>query len=374
MENEVSNFKVPLTRITDILPHPNAERLEYAKVYDFNVIVQKDRYKVGDFVFYLPIDSVLEPELEAALFPEGSKIKLHKSRIKQIKIRSCYSSGMLVDPKDVENFVKPPYLEDIDYSESLGVSKYEPPAPAFHSSVSGPKLRDRPFTNPYFRKFNGITNIKWSPHAFKDEEVVIQCKLHGSHVRFGKAPFVANTFWKKVKKLFGLAPKFESVYGSNNVELTNRNNYKGFYGEDIYGKCLNRLDVFSKLKDGEFVHAELIGPGIQKGYDYGHTEHHIVIFDVRIMLENGTQRWLNPEEAERYAVERGFDFVPILYRGVFSKEILAKCTSGPSVYCPKEIREGCVVKSRYKYDVDQNKQAFKSINPEYLDTDPSDNH
>jgi RNA ligase (TIGR02306 family) len=370
----MSDFKVPYTKILEILPHPNAERLEYAKVYDFNVIVQKNKYKPGDFIFYAPIDSVLDLKIEGLLFGPDSKIKLNKGRIKQIKIRGFYSSGMLIDPKDVSSLVKENLVEEKDYSESLGISKYEPPTPSFQSSMSGPKRRDKPFENSYFRKFNGISNIKWAPYAFKDEEVVVQEKAHGSHVRFGKPPFVANTIWKKIKKLFGFAPKYENVYGSNNVELTNRKGYIGFYGSDVYGALLQKFDAFNKIKDGEFVHGELIGPGVQKGYDYGHKEHHLVIFDVRVMQLDGTQRWLNPEESESFAKERGFDFVPVLYKGVFSKEILEEHTSGPSAYCPKEIREGCVVKSRYKYDVDQNKQALKSINPEYLETDPSDNH
>lgn len=373
MENEVKNFKVPYTKITNILPHPNAERLEYAKVYDFQVIVQKDRYKMGDLVFYVPIDSVLCEDLESILFPADSKIKLHNSRVKQVKIRGYYSQGLIINPCDVTTFTGSDLVEEHDYAEQLGITKYEPPV-RFQSSMSGPRLRNKPFENPYFRKFNGISNIKWVPYAFKDEEVVIQEKLHGSHIRFGRAPFAPNTFWKKVKKFFGLAPKYECVYGSNNVELTNRNNYTGFYGEDVYGKCIDKLKLFDKIKDGEFVHAELIGPGVQKGYDYGLKEHHIVIFDVRVVQEDGTQRWFNPEESEVFAKERGFDFVPVLYRGLFSKEVLAQHTSGPSVYFPKEIREGCVAKSRYKYDVEQSKQAFKSINPDYLNTDPSDNH
>ena len=131
-----------------------------------------------------------------------------------------------------------------DYSEELGVSKYEPPPPRYQSSMSSPRRRDKPFENPHFRKFNGIMNIKWMPHVFENEEVIIQSKLHGSHIRFGKAPFVANTLWKKIKKLFGFAPKFEAVYGSNNVELTNRSGYKGFYGEDVYGKLIEKFKAF----------------------------------------------------------------------------------------------------------------------------------
>jgi hypothetical protein len=53
---------------------------------------------------------------------------------------------------------------------------------------------------------------------------------------------------------------------------------------------------------------------------------------------------------------------------MFSEELLKKETSGPSVLWPQEkIREGVVVKSRFLYDIEQNKQCLKSINPEYLD-------
>lgn len=73
--------------------------------------------------------------------------------------------------------------------------------------------------------------------------------------------------------------------------------------------------------------------------------------------------------------ERGFDFVPVLYKGPYSNGIVEHCTSGPSVYCPSEkIREGCVIKSRYGYDMAGSKRALKSINPDYLDGDHGDNH
>ena len=64
MEKTGSTFKVPLTEIVDIIPHPKADRLEVAVIYGFQVIVQKDRYKVGDEVIYVPIDSILPQNIE----------------------------------------------------------------------------------------------------------------------------------------------------------------------------------------------------------------------------------------------------------------------------------------------------------------------
>lgn len=365
------NFKVNLTKIRKILPHPNAERLEIAEVYGFNVAVQKGRYAAGDLVLYVPIDSVLSPAVEAIVFPPDSKIKLHNSRVKQIRIRSVFSQGLIVDPETVAHLLKSTFHEERDYAEELGITKYEPPTPEYQT-VKQPKLRSKA-KNSYFREYNGINNIKWYPETFEGEEVIVTEKAHGSHVRFSKTPFEANTLWKKLLKFLRLAPDHEKVYGSNRVQI--EGSYKGYYGEDIYGAVLKKIKAFDKIKVGEFVHGEIIGPGIQKNYDYGFKEHFFVMFDVRVLQPDGTQKWLNPEEAEAYAAERGFAFVPVLYRGPYSKEIVDKCTVGPSCIDPNtKVREGCVVKSRYNYDDNQNKRALKSINPEYLSKDQTDFH
>lgn len=377
---EVSNFKVPLTTVLEILPHPNAERLEFARVYDFLVIVGKGQYKIGDAVIYVPVDSILPHALEAKLFPADSKIKLHRSRVRQIKIRKAYSQGMLISPKDLHwngINVLPVLKQEENLAEILGIGKYEPPASGFAGNPPGTrKLHKKKRDNPNFRKYNGVANIKWMPHAFREEEVVIQEKIHGSHIRFGKAPVIADTLWKKLKKLLGVLPKFENVYGSNNVDISTSVEYSGFYGVDIYGKLLEKEKAFEKVKDGEFWHGELYGPGVQDNYTYGLQEHSLVVFDVRVMLPDNTQKWLNPEESEALAKERGFHFVPVLHRGAYSKETLAELTSGPSILDPNtKVREGVVIKSRFFYDKAQNKDALKSINPEYLnDSSNSDHH
>jgi len=369
------NFKVCLTKIIEINPHPNADTLSIARVYGFSVIIKTGHFKIGDIVFYIPIDSILTDEISKEIFSENSKIKLTKNRVKQIKLRGIFSQGLIVNPSTIARFIKSPLKLEHDYAEELGITKYEPPTPSFQGPKA-PKLRDKPFSNPNFREYNGITNIRWHPEFFEGEEVVLQEKIHGSMCRAMYAPFVANTLWKKILQFFKIAPKWEHTYGSNKVELTNRKNYKGFYGEDVYGAVLKKTKAFEKLRQGECIYGELYGPGIQKGYTYGLKEHGFILFDVRVLQPDGTQKWLDPEQVEAYAKERGFDFVPVLYKGPFSKEIVLEHTSGPSVLCPSEpIREGCVVKARYNYDNDQSKRALKSINPDYLnDPTNTDNH
>jgi RNA ligase (TIGR02306 family) len=371
----MSEFKVPYTVIKEINPHDNANALEIATIYGFQVIVKKDQFRSNDKIFYIPIDSILPMDLETFIFPEGSKVKLTKSRVRQIKLRGRVSQGMVLSEYDIKQLLKIRGLKtDIefkleeDYSALLNILKYDPPQAEFHGA-SQPKMRDKKGENPFFRKYNGITNIQWAPDLFKNQEVIAQCKIHGSHIRFGKPLFVANTLLKKIMKFFRLTPKYEFVYGSNNVELTNKMRKNSYYGEDIYAKVLQKYSAKEKIKDGEFVHAEIYGFGIQKNYTYGckEGEHKLVIFDVRIMQEDETQKWLDPEESESYAKERGFDFVPVLYRGIYNEQLIYELTKGPSILCPEQkVREGVVIKKRIGYDNEQSKMALKWISEDYL--------
>jgi RNA ligase (TIGR02306 family) len=369
MSDEGSTFKVPYTKILNITPHNNAERLEVCWVYGFQVIAQKGKFQVGDHVIYIPIDSVLTQPLERTLFPEDAKIKLNKSRVRQIRIRGLASQGMIVDPREVSMFFRTdPVLEE-DLKDVLGVKKYDPPQPGFAQVQGKAKNRNKKHEHPLFHKYNGLDNIKWFPDLFQEgEEIVIQEKLHGTNARASKLPYVSNTLWKKVKKFFGLAPKTENCYGSNNVDITAATEYKGFYGEDIYGKTFHGINVFDKLQVGEIVYGEIVGPGIQKNYEYGLKEHKFVLFDVKVLQADGKFKWMTPAEVENYAKERGFDYVPVLYRGPYYRELAYSFTKGNSVYCPaQKVREGIVLKAANEYDREGNKKALKWVSEDYLD-------
>lgn len=381
----MSTFKCCFTKITNIAQHPNPEvlRLEIATVYDFQVVVRKGSYNVGDFALYIPIDSVLPQALTDLVLGPNPKIKLDRNRVKQIRIQKFPSQGMLVDPSIVAEYMKTlglmyePKLE-IDIAPVLNVVKYEPEVPKFQQNAPG-KKRDKPLVNTNFHQYNGLENIKWYPNIFTEgEQVVIQEKLHGSNCRAGIVPTQANTMMKKIKKFFGLLPKYEYVYGSNAVELTNKDGHQGYYGKDIYKAVLEKVKAKEKLTEGVQIFGELIGPGVQKNYDYGHKEHHFVLFDVKFQTLDGEWFWLTPEEVERFAKTRGFDVVPVLYTGPYNKQKAYELTKGDSVYCPKQkIREGIVIKSLVDYNnksVPSNRKSLKWISEAYLDKDNSDFH
>lgn len=379
-EQDGSTYKVPLTTILEINPHNNADLLEVATVYGFQVIVKKGQYKAGDQVVYIPIDSILPQWLEDRLFPYTKnadgvmvppKITLHHHRVRQIRIRKLASQGMLIDLKDLPELAGKNIPLEFDLKTTLGITKYEPPVAGPASTQGKDKQRNKAFEHPLFHKYNGLDNIKWFPTLFKEgEEVVIQEKLHGTNARASLLPYRTNTLLRKIVKFLGLAPKVEQCYGSNNVQKAVGRNNAHFYSEDVWGNTFKAMDVFSKLKLGETVFGEIVGPGIQKNYEYGLKEHKFILFDVKVLQEDGKQKWLNPDEVEAFAKERGFEYITVLYRGPFSRELAYSLTRGPSVFCPKQkVREGIVIKAAQDYSVEGNKKALKWVSEDYLADD-----
>lgn len=374
----MSDFRVPLTTIVSVSAHDNADRLEIADVYGYQVVVQKGRYKPGDVIIYVPIDSILPPDVEGLLFPEGSKIKLNGSRVRQIKIRGLYSQGMIVSPDDIISLVDIRGFDlESDLSMVLGITKYEPPDIEAPSTGNGGKKQKKGSRtgNPSFHQYNGLTHLNYIPSAFSGDVVCIQEKLHGTNARAGIVPYVANTFWRRVKQFFGLAPKFENCFGSNTVQKYPTASKKVTHNENMVGKkdvwthVFTEIDVFSKLKPGEVVYGEIIGPKIQKNYDYGLDSPRFVLFDVKV-YKDGQWSWLSPPDAHAFAIERGFEFVPVLYRGPFDREHAKSLLFGPSAYCPSQpVREGIVVKSENDYNREMftgNRKALKWVSPVYL--------
>lgn len=382
MAEENNGYKVPLTTIKATKKLENSDFLSINTVYGFQVIGGIDSYKAGDKVIYVPIDSLLyNSTITNLIFPPDSKIKLRDKRVRQIRIRGVYSQGLLIKPELLEPVFGSNWWKNIELETDLGamleIIKYEPPQYKNGMTSNGARLRDKANENARFHRYGGLTNIKWMPDWFTEgEEVVVQEKLHGSNCRFSIQPTAVNTTWRRVLKWTRMLPKQEYCYGSNNVQLQQRNNYTGFYGEDVYAQAVKSCDGFNKLKLGETAFGELICEGIQKNYHYGKKTPHFVLFDVKVTGEDGSQTFLSPNEVEAFARERGFDFVPVLYKGPYNKDLVERLVTGFSPYYPEHrIREGIALKAVKDYDNMGQKKALKLINPAYLaDETNTDEH
>jgi len=362
----VSTHVVEVTSIVDVRPHPNADRLELATVKDWQCVVGKDTFKPGDPCVYIPIDSVLPQPVMDVIF-SGAKIK-PSPRVKTIKLRGAISQGIAVRPSELG--VDAPIGKDV--AKTLGITKYEPPEPSFQGGTSTPKT-GRSQTNPHFRKYTGIENAKNYRNVFEEgEHVIVTEKIHGTNFRAGYVPFHTDTVWKKVKKFFGMAPKFEFVYGSHNVQLQSKLLYTGFYDTNVYAEAVKKYRLQELLKPGEVVYGEVYGAGIQKGYTYGcaEGERKLALFDVMI-----DGKYLDPVAFEKFADARQLPRVPVLYRGPFDKDGVKALTVGDSVLVPtQKIREGVVCKPVVESATFIGRKVLKFISDAYLLGDQTDFH
>jgi len=363
----VSELKVEAVAVEEIIPHPNADRLDVARIKGWYCVVQRDSFRVGDIGIYFPIDSVLPDKVEGAIFGPDSKIKLDKHRVRTIKLRGVISQGLLVRPEVVG--VSAAYVGE-DFTEALEVKKYEPPVKDAPSVMRGQMISPKRL-NPLFSKYTDLQNIKNYPSVFHDgEPVVITEKLHGTSSRYGILPTHPRKWWQKVLKFLGLLPKYEFVFGSRNVQL--QDGGTGFYSKNVYRKIKLQYDLKSKLLPGECIYGEIVGDGIQKGYTYGcgQDQHRFYAYDV---MKDG--KWLDPEAFFKFCFDRDIPAVPVLYVGPYSAEIVEKLKKGDSTIGGQLVREGVVIKPA----IDTNhyacgRKVLKAINEEYLLRDNTDFH
>lgn len=355
----MSNFKTMITTVLETYPHPNAHSLDICKVYGWEVVVQKDKWKQGDKCIYIQIDTILPKEIENKLFPSNSKITLNNSRVRQIKIRNFYSQGMIINPSEFN-------LQNIsietDVSDILNTKKYEPPVASLPSHMH--VKTSKKIQNPTFNKYTHIENIKYYDRTLENyEEVVATCKLHGTSARYSWEPYPINTAWRKVLKFFGLAPKWEFCWGSHNVQIQNKLYHKGYYEEDVYTKMIKQYNLKEVIPKGCGIYGEIVGSGIQDGYSYGcaQGEHKFFVYDVR-----STNKWWDYDAAKSLTKIMKLDYVSEMYRGPFVKETITQFLNDNPI--SKEVNEGLVVKpTKESYSNVLGRVILKYINPKYLE-------
>lgn len=356
----MSTFKVEVVQISKVENHPNADKLDIVMMdgKDWQCVSTKGNYKVGDAAVYFPIDSLLPEPLEQIIFG-GAKVVLHNHRVKTIKLRGAISQGLVVRPETI-GITKFKIGQDV--TEALEVKKYEPISKI--SGRSNPLASSKKQSNRHFRKYTGIENAKNYNNIFEDGEIVsITEKIHGTNFRAGYVPFHADTLFKKVKKFLGIAPKYDFVFGSHNVQLQSKLLYKGYYDANVYSEAVVAYNLKEILKPGEVVYGEIYGGSIQKGYTYGSPERRqLALFDVR-----KDEKYLDTVSFRKWADERRLPIVPELYRGPFSKDKVLELRDGDSVLASSQkVREGVVVKPLEESTTYIGRKMLKFISDEYL--------
>jgi len=404
----MSTHSCPLTKVLSVRDHPNADRLSIVEVLGYQCITGKledgsHRYKEGDYVVYIPEDSILDEDLLCVMgfWNEEKKIGMLSgskgNRVKIIKLRGEISQGILYgnvykESNDVIKLTIPLglnyYMSDgEDASNFLNITKREVIVPAqMRGQLSG-NMRG------YTRKYD-IENIQRYTDVFKDgEDVVILEKIHGTNVQIGILS----------GDKFNGKPQIESLLDNGDIiKLGNRDVYvyvtsKGLGSrgvvqlnvpnnhDNIYVKTLNELFIDTgiidrMLGDGDqtdimiYIFGEIYGAGIQD-LSYGEQSPQVRVFDVlynNIDSTGSTESFSSWFELEEMKEEFGMPIVDALYKGPYSKEVAIEHRDGKTVTgngtC---IREGVVIRPLFKERNDVrglpgNRAQLKFVSPDYL--------
>lgn len=123
--------------VTDVRPHPNADRLDIVTARNYNCITSRGAYDVGSAVVLIQPDTVIPSDAPWA----QPFLKYCKDRVRALKIRGVYSFGIIVSPYDVFDlsaalkFHLQPTQIGVDLSEAIGVTKYESPQPQSQEAI-----------------------------------------------------------------------------------------------------------------------------------------------------------------------------------------------------------------------------------------------
>ena len=194
--------------VSEILPHPNADKLEIAKVLGWQSVVRKGEFKTGDTVVFVVIDTILPVAPWSEFLKKGDK----QIRLKTAKIRGQYSQGLVLPMSVLPDCTKQWHMGS-DVGCELGIKKYEKEVPLALSGVVKGTFPQH--LAPRTDEDNGLSNPDLVAEVLK-YPIRVTVKLDGSSctviVRDGKIDQVcsrnqslmesdSNAFWAAAKKL-----------------------------------------------------------------------------------------------------------------------------------------------------------------------------
>ena len=354
----MSEIKITIERVNAVEPHPGADRLEIVKVLGTQTVAPKGQYKVGYWVVFFPPDILLpgpiseklgvQQYLKTALF-DGLKIPC---RVAAKRLRGVASYGFIALVSETLPNVTNQYVGK-DVTEMFGGVKYEPPV---RYSNNGAAWGDGAAEPAEFHRYTDIQHFYRYPDTITPGTLVrITEKIHGTNCRVA---------------LLNLNGEWQFMAGSHN---TGRKKFDAKGQLSLYWRPLENIEVLNLLtnlcaeKDNVIVFGELFGPGVQD-LDYGVPAGDVGfrVFDISI---NG--HYMDGDQVEFFCIMHGVPYVPELFRGVFTPEVLEQCTDGPSTMPGKSKftgREGSVVVPlRETYDTSLGRVILKSVSADYLD-------
>jgi RNA ligase (TIGR02306 family) len=241
--------RASIETVSEVLPHPNADRLEVAKVMGWQTVVKKGEFKAGDAGVFVVIDTIL-PFAPWSEFLRDPHRPERPIRLKTAKIRGQHSQGLLL-PLSVLGNART-WQVGCDVGAELGVKKYEKELPLALSGVARGNFPTHIVAKT--DEDNGLSNLDIVDYVLRGPVYVTQ-KLDGSSctiiIEGGKIAHVCsrnlslqdvggNAFWHAAKKL--------NLQGAGDMVLQGELMGPGIQGNQL-GLSEPTLYLFSLIAD-----------------------------------------------------------------------------------------------------------------------------
>jgi RNA ligase (TIGR02306 family) len=321
--------------VDEIIPIEGADFIEEAVIGGWSVIVKKGDFRPNETGLFFEIDSFLplsDPRFNFLVSKAITYQGINGVRIKTMKMKGVLSQGLLLKISDFEE-VSSQSMFDFDFSEILGVTKYEKLDKILSAEAKGnfpnfiPKT-DQERCENLNRELFGDKSLQ---NRNSDFEVTM--KLDGSSI----------TIYN-----------FEGVRGvcSRNLELK-------IDEPSTFVDTAKSCKLFENVPDGYAIQGEIMGPGIQ-GNRENFSDFKIFIFDV---YDINNKRYLS--FSERYDFLRNFPFgmdnhVPVLRHDKIPQSMSEIKAMSEIASVNSHVGEGIVFKR------EDGKFSFKSINNKFL--------
>ena len=264
-----------VTRLKNVKPHPNADRLLIGECFGNSVIVSTD-FVENQRGVYFPTDIQLSPEFCAAndLVRRkdengnqcGGYLDPDKRNIKALKLRGEKSDGLFLPITCLAAFTTVSDLKDGDTITILnGVEickKYIPKRKISGHHGGGVIRRAKANFAPTFYEHVDTQQLAYNLNAFKSGDVVeLTLKMHGTSGRTGYLPLVREKkrtlFHKLFRKHPGTYTEYGYITGTRRVVLDGKHT-AGFYNDNEFREAM-AAKFEGKLHKGEVAYYEIVG-------------------------------------------------------------------------------------------------------------------
>jgi hypothetical protein len=394
------SYSATISKITSLEAHPNADKIQLARVMGEQVVVGLDT-KVDDIGIYFPVDGVLSHEfcLSQNLYSKSARKALglaatqqlgffdKNRRVRAQTFRGARSEGFWMPISDTM-LAACGLTVGTSFTEINGIEickKHETLATI--NSRNNQARSTKRGELPTFPKHFDTDQFRHKWEEIPEGSIIyLTEKLHGTSGRFGNVVDGSEPKWfEKILHKFGYANRRHShIHGTRNVILGDSSG-EGFYGSDEFRiSSLNGVE----LHKGEVIYFELVGdvsantsimpsvkvdkkelPEIYKQYGseihyrYGAKigETKLYVYRIVRFTEDGTPTELSWPQVKKRCKELDLRVVPEItdlntrgemfhtfiwnsYERDLNKGWIEQLSHGPSLLDPTHIREGVAIR------------------------------